>query len=1224
MTFVVTDSSRQNQKVYQVEAPTVKFKVCSGPVCGVFLESSSTCAPWASKKKQLQLGKKNTDPIHILLQDANGNSVAIPPDLPAIECVVHAQPAHKGKTGKESQREPDEPSQTENSDNLFEIFCTAERHPDDDYILVLKDVKLDCKGKLHPAHPKFKRRRARKVLGDARSDNRHWRKVSITVSLQFDHEWIECDERLTVVVLPGIPDQMEIRELQEADVICVTNGDALPSFAVQLTDHVGIDTYPAQRDDHTCQVSATQDVFAEDANLEATFTAKGTAEFKRIVTHVTDRQLFNQCIDLELTCKGSGFAGSEASSMVGKGLLSIKVTPSDRPSRIEVWRSNDDDCAGAIGGADGLEDFTEEVGVEMTDLKLVLFDESDNVLKLPSATIVYPSWYTSKKKPCTSSKLPTLKLPNKPGEEEYSVRIKLAAQGKTKTSPIDDYRFKVTVVPGCPSHWKLELKETEIRCGAEKDLNSALSVYATDQYGNRARADTEADSTIEPILGVKGATLIASVPKRKTTEELSLRPQSRRLSGANDENGYTLVPIYNVGPKARLDGVVCQCELTVSDVAGRFHACDGKVNLVPGEPAQIALESNILDDAGHEDQQTEAESAQYFAHVPANYKLEDLVAKLVDTGGNFVSDVDEKFTLRATADSDVKLPKACVTRAKKGVARFSTIALSAGKSAESYTLQVDCRPSGVSQSLSTQLVCKVALSNAVIEMKPTLTVRTAICGKPLDARLKIDLLTEDGKLFVPSAGSFDCIIKRKQESQARLSQQQKTATPVFELFDGGASVKDGAWMLDDVGGDARPFVPEQTGVYQITCTYRESRAGMRADMPLKALKLDVPIQAGPAVKLVCSNNRVSVNANNGHAPNGRKLMKFKIKCEDKYGNSAEFPDGCSIRAMLASEDGADQALWPALEDSEDSGVHNGAVVRLAANMDTGKYQRVGLVSFDLSLKEGIGEKEGVYSLKFELVSNIPDQTSADDVEPVDVRVNFTPDGIRSKEIEDKQAQLDDLIAERTALKERFDRAETTYRDLRTDMKEKVKRAKDLLKQLAEAGAEWAQKDLEACSNTSSSSVKNVLSSEICEKIAEHATEHAADLEQDRPRRAKVRPRKRMDAIKTLGRPLVELGFVDDADLAHTLSWAAGVPVMDSFVAPDSKRQRELYSVHRCNAFSEDQLDTYQHRGEYRNADDKKRGSLPLELPLSHRAGNWPHTRPEPVRPYCSLLPSSQR
>ena len=1214
VTFVVTDSSRQNQKIYQVEAPTVKFKVCSGPVRGVFIDfSHSACAPWASKKKQLQLGKECTDPIYVLLQDADGNSVAIPPKPPAIEFVVHAEPAYKGKKGNESHREPDETSQAENSDNLFEIFCTPERHPNDDYILVLKDVKLDCKGKLHPTHPKFKQRRAKKVLGDVRSDNRQWRKVSITASLQFDHEWIDCDTQLKVVVLPGIPDQMEIRELPEAEVIEVANGDALPSFAVQLTDHVGIDTYPAQRDDHTCQVSATQDVFADDANLEATFTAKGTAEFKRIVTHVTDRSLFNQRIDLLLTCKGPGFAGSEASS--GKGLLSIKVTPSDRPSRIEVWRSNDDDCAGAIGGADGLEDFTEEVGVEMTDLKIVLFDESDKEIKLPSATIVYPSWYTSKKKPCTSSKLPTLKLPNKPGEEEYSVRIKLAAQGKTTSSPIDDYRFKVTVVPGCPSHWKLELKETQIRCGAEKDLNAALSVYATDQYGNRARADDEADSTIEPILEVKGATLIASVPKRKLADELSLRPQSRRLSGANDENGYVLVPIYNVGSKARLDGVVCQCELTVSDAAGRFHPCHGKVNLVPGEPAQIALESNILNDAEHEDERTETESAQYFANVPANYKLEDLVAKLVDTGGNFVSDVDAAFTLNATADSNVTLPKAVKTRAKKGLARFSTIALCAGKSAKSYTLQVDCRPSGCSHTLSTQLVCKVVLSNAVIEMKHNLTVRTAICGKPLDAQLKIDLLTEDGNLFVPSAESFDCILKRKQESQARLSQQQKIATPVFELFVGGASVKDGAWMLDDVGGDATPFVPTQTGVYQITCLYRESRAGMQADTPLKALKLDVPIQAAHAVKLVCSNNRVSVNANNGHAPNGRKLMKFKIKCEDEYGNSAEFPDDCSIRAMLVSEDGADQALWPALEDSEDSGVHSGAVVRLATNMDTGKYQRVGLVTFDLSLKEGIGEKEGVYSLKFELVSNVPGKKSADVVGPVTVRVNFTPDGIRSKEIEDKQAQLDDLIAAKTALTEKFDRADAAYRDLRTHMKENVKRAKDLLKNLAAAGAVWAREDLEACNNAPSSSVKNVLSSEICEKIVEHVTAHTAGLEQDRPRRAKVRPRKQMDAIKMLGRPLVELGFVDDADLAHTLSWAAGVPVMDSFVAPDSKRQRQLYEKHRCNAFSEDQLDVYQIRGRDRNADEKKRGSLPLELPLSHRADNWPHARPEPVRPY---------
>ena len=50
-----------------------------------------------------------------------------------------------------------------------------------------------------------------------------------------------------------------------------------------------------------------------------------------------------------------------------------------RPARIEVWRTND---ASAIGGKDG-DDFTEEVGVQLTDLKLVLFDEGDNEIELP-------------------------------------------------------------------------------------------------------------------------------------------------------------------------------------------------------------------------------------------------------------------------------------------------------------------------------------------------------------------------------------------------------------------------------------------------------------------------------------------------------------------------------------------------------------------------------------------------------------------------------------------------------------------------------------------------------------------------------------------------------------------------------------------------------------------------------------------------------------------------
>ena len=95
----------------------------------------------------------------------------------------------------------------------------------------------------------------------------------------------------------------------------------------------------------------------------------------------------------------------------------------------------------------------------------------------------------------------------------------------------------------------------------------------------------------------------------------------------------------------------------------------------------------------------------------------------------------------------------------------------------------------------------------------------------------------------------------------------------------------------------------------------------------------------------------------------------------------------------------------------------------------------------------------------------------------------------------------------------------------------------------------------------------------------------------------------MEAIKKLGQPLVELGFVDDADLA-TPSWAATSSIM-SFVAPDSKSQKELYEVHRCNAFSVDQLDEYRDGGKVRSLEDKKMTALPLELPLSHRAESWP-------------------
>eukprot|EP01043_Picozoa_sp_COSAG02_P055266 COSAG02_NODE_6384_length_3608_cov_2.452266_3_plen_752_part_01 len=752
---------------------------------------------------------------------------------------------------------------------------------------------------------------------------------------------------------------------------------------------------------------------------------------------------------------------------------------------------------------------------------------------MQKATIIYPSWATNKKSPCTTPKLPPLKLPGTPGEAEYNVRIKFAGQGKTRRSPIDDYIFKVTVVPGQAVQWKMELRDKKIRCGVEKDMHNAVEVYAADRCGNRARQDSEEDSTIKPILAVKGAVLTASVPESKKARELSLRPiRDRRLSGGSDVNGYTLAPKYQMGLKARLDGTVGQCKLTVSDADGRLQACNDAVDLIPGEPARIVLESNIIDDA--ETGEEHVETTQYSAHVPAKFKLEDLVAKLVDTSGNVVS-IGAPLTLRATADSAVKT-RAVKTRAKNGLAKFPSIDLSAGKSAKSFTLQIE--GSSPPSLLSALLVCRVVLSNAVVGMKHTLSVESAVCGQPLKAALEIELLTEDGNKFVPSDESLECEIKRKQESQARPSQQHKTAVPVFDFFDGGASVKDGVWVLDDVGGDAKPFVPEQTGVYQIVCMYQESRAGMQGSKPLKLPDTpQFPILAAPAVKLVCSNNRSTVNANNGKAPAGRKLLKFQIKPVDKYGNIATFPDDCNVRAMLTGTDGTDHTKWPALEDSEDSGVYKGCVLHPATNKDTGKHQRVGMASFDLRLKEGVGEAEGVYDLKFTVISNAKDKNAAaDDVESLTIHVNFTPDGIRSKEIEEKQARLEDLLAEETALKNNFDQAAETYRELKADMKAKVKTVKDLLGELAKAGNVWAQEDLNACNNTrdqegAAASVKYVLSSDICEQITTHAGGSSAALDQETPRAATVRPRTRMDAIRKLGQPLVELGFVDDADLA---------------------------------------------------------------------------------------------
>ena len=152
------------------------------------------------------------------------------------------------------------------------------------------------------------------------------------MSLRFGDLWIKSQQDFKVAMLPGVPNAIRpvVDKYEEDKGRCIMraqNGDKLPQFAVQLIDHVGISTYPLERANHICKLVAERDVFAEDADVEATFTAQGKAEFKRVVTHVTDQTLFNKRIDLRLECDGIAFP-SHKGRLDAK--LSMKVAPSNR------------------------------------------------------------------------------------------------------------------------------------------------------------------------------------------------------------------------------------------------------------------------------------------------------------------------------------------------------------------------------------------------------------------------------------------------------------------------------------------------------------------------------------------------------------------------------------------------------------------------------------------------------------------------------------------------------------------------------------------------------------------------------------------------------------------------------------------------------------------------------------------------------------------------------
>lgn len=969
-----------------------------------------------------------------------------------------------------------------------------------------------------------------------------------------------------------------------------------------MVDHLGIATHPAARNEvHVnAQHAGCTDIFADNAVLAMECNLKGEVTFEKLILNITDPAKFNTKLDIDFEVSGGRF-GLTGSGLLAEGMIKIEVTPSARPSRLEVMMPDGSDGVRPIGGEDGSEEYIDMVGQTLTDLELRMFDESGRKIDIPKGTMILPSWFTSKAKPCTSVKLPKLLLPTQPGEQEYNVRVKLPGKGRS-ANVLEDYRFKVTVIPGFPHEWHMELANNgdddgSVRCGVEKELQRIVKVFAVDEHGNRAQMEAESDA-IQPVLTVltDGVSMTASVPKSAEVKEKKLRPISRRLSAAaEDENGYKLVPMFHLGQKAKLEGQVCTCSLGVADADSRLQSCKATVELVAGEPVQIVLKSNIIGD-GEEDIYGRHTRKIYTAQVPAMHQLEDLQARVVDSGNNVV---DTDTPLALSTSGDVKLSDRKKVRAKKGFAKFPSSTLTAGKSVKEYTLEV----SGMNLPAA-QIVCTVLLGNGVTGMAvESFTENVAVCGKPLDVRLKVMLTTEDGQLFKPSEDSFECEIKRKVETTSRPSQNGKTATPDVVVIEGGMMVKDGRWVLDDVGSEPTSFVPEQSGAYMIKCSYNETRVGMANNAKIKPISQPMIVKAGPAAKLEFKGRVGTINATNGPQENGRKLQKVKVNAVDAFGNVSTFPEGCSVRVSLVGLDGTDQTKWPALE-----GHH--PIIKAPPSRDVGQVQ------FDLALKEGIGELEGEYELRFEVVSD-SDQPGAEfpTVERLVTKVNFSPDGKRSAELQEKTGRLQDLEAEQQDLLDKKDRAENDAHEMKSSMKEKRGTIKNILKSLRDKGVGWAKQDLEESDKLHGYDAK-VLTSTLCEAILSHVHEYIEEVTKQQSRPAKLESRQSDAAIRQLGFPVVEAGFADDEETAYMLAWMAGSS-MACIVAPDKVKQRKLFNTYKCECLDENQLAKFRFRDprdkrfRERSAEEKQTPGLPLELPLLHQKASWPDDKPQP-------------
>ena len=353
-------------------------------------------------------------------------------------------------------------------------------------------------------------------------------------------------------------DKGVITDEGSCDVVSGINHAKLIKFRVQLVDMYGVPTFSEKREEIKlrCQprlpddADQTLNMFDDSSVVDGSCDARGGVIFDRLITNVEDPKLLNELIPISVEVTGPpGFLNTPDGQVNAERLLYVRVAPSKRPSKIQVWWTSSGGQETRIDEvSDGKGNYFETVGVTLDTVFVRLFNECEEPIELPKGAKLIPSW-GNRKKPCTTVKMPALSLPTQMGDHEYDVSLRLPKQ-----EPVE-LHFVVECVAGAAKRWQVQIQQgvTNIQCGEKNQLSQAASVFIADDYGNPT--GVEGDIPV-PEVFADGPTII-----EKTQSTLQLK--KRRTSTASSDSDL-LTPVYfEFKAGAMLFGKPCSCTLRV-------------------------------------------------------------------------------------------------------------------------------------------------------------------------------------------------------------------------------------------------------------------------------------------------------------------------------------------------------------------------------------------------------------------------------------------------------------------------------------------------------------------------------------------------------------------------------------------------------------------------------------------------------------------------------------